>query len=134
MLSQFESTLRSKPKSKYIQIGEDHLELYAQLTPRQRKLLMAMVRRLNLTHMPDSFIGSATYGDFGYDRRQSYHKDKKALEVAGFIVTDASRYFVRLDAVMYASKRGYKHLLNAFGIWDDGFGDFGKFPVPPPPQ
>jgi hypothetical protein len=133
MSKKLAEAIRSNPQPKRFEISQHKLMDFVSLTANQYLLLIAMIDRLNITHDPDSLIGRGTYKDFGYDLRQGYYKDKKALEDLGFVILDRSEYYVRLDAIMYTSKRNYDHILKKIGAKQDPFNGFrGNIPPPPP--
>ena len=136
MNNEFRADMRASFKPKYTyQIHDEYLESFGKLTVKQQLLLRNMIKRLTLTHDPSSYIGTASYTDFGYDNRQNYNRDKKALVASRFIVTSSKQYFVRLEAVMYTSKRGYDNLCKSLGIMFDplAFGSTKNY-IPPVPK
>lgn len=135
MINELHADLRASYRPKFtFQIHEDYLMSFGSLSTMQQSLLLAMVKRLVLTHKPESYIGSGSYSDFGYSKSQNFTRDKNALVEARFIITSSKQYVVRLEAVMYASKRGYDNLCKHFGVMFDPLA-FGKNNyIPPVPK
>lgn len=133
MSKQLAQAIRTNPQPKRFEISQHKLVDFVSLQPKQYILLTMMIDRLKITHDPESLIGNATYKDFGYKTAQQYYRDKKTLEDLGFILSDKSEYYVRLDAIMYTSKRNYDHILKRVGAIEDPFGGFSAY-VPEPPK
>lgn len=116
MLESIYNDLKDDKYPSYIKINADYLRAYARLSDKQLDLLDAMISMLDLDDTAKSYIGRATYVDFGYDNKSVYHRDKKALVEAGFLLAKGSLYFVRLSTIMYTSDAAYGRLLEAIGL------------------
>lgn len=135
MTNELQADLRASYRPKFtFQIHEDYLMSFGALTTAQQSLLMSMVRRLVLTHQPESYIGGGTYKDFGYAHSQSFTRDKNALVESRFIITSSKQYIVRMEAIMYASKRGYDNLCKTMGVMFDPLAFGKKNYIPPVPK
>lgn len=109
-----ESFKNAKPsKGLRLYFDIEHLKIYAKLNSKQQKLLLDMITSLKITDNPRSHVGFSSYKEFGYSSRQNYHRDKKALENAGFIQTEDQRYIVNLYAVRYISTSQMSKLKNS---------------------
>lgn len=135
MSKKLSDSIRNNPRPKTFEIARDKLADFVCLQPKQYDLLISMINGLKPTHELSSFIGRGYYKTFGYDTRQTYYRDKKALEDLGFIITEGREYYVRLDAIMYTSKRNYDNLLKKTGTIRDPFSGFSSNNyIPPVPK
>ncbi len=72
---------------------------------RARKLLDDIIDRVGTAPDLESLVVTGTYGDFWYDHRQHFSRDRKELVDRGLLLIEDQEMFVNPDLIQYMTRR-----------------------------